>query len=82
MHVTTSSGGGEILNGMQPQPVRGPEAEISPMGWVDLYQQRSQNNELMGKKNAVCGEVWAARTNWFSESGWEEQELSLPREQD
>lgn len=55
------SGGGEILNGMQPQLARGPGLRILAVA-VDLHRQRSQNNELMGK-NAACGEVWAVRAN-------------------
>lgn len=42
---------------------------------MDLYRQRSQNNELIGK-NAAGGEVWAVRANWFFEPGWQSLEVS------
>lgn len=50
------SGGGEILNGMQPQLVRGPGLRPLALA-VDLYRQRSQNNELMGKNAARGGSL-------------------------
>lgn len=59
------SGGGEILNGMQFQLVRGFGLRFLVLV-VDLYRQRSLNNEFMGK-NVVYGEVWVVRVNWFFE---------------
>lgn len=73
------SGGGQILNGMQPQV---PGLGLRPLALaVEPHRQPSQNNELTGK-NAALGEVWAVRANWFFEPGWEERDDSLPREQD
>lgn len=62
------SGGGEILNGMQLQLVRGPGLRPLALS-VDLYRQRSPNNELMTRMQPVGKSGQSEQTGFLNQDG-------------